>query len=89
MSSLEIKRLTLSEFNKVATGFSEREEEAWDRTRHVMSYIVNYGGMGGGKKYYSPQEILSLTKDQEQGVFHINNDIRAYKLLERFKVENG
>lgn len=89
MSSLEIKRLTLSEFNKVATGYNEREEDAWDRTRHVMSSIINYGGMGGGKKYYSPQEVLSLSKDKEEAVVHINSDIHAYKLLERFKVENG
>lgn len=72
----------------MATGWYESQEEEWDRTRHLMAFILNYSGMGMSGKTYSPQEVLSLSKDNSNVITYINSDIKAYKLLERFKI-NG
>jgi len=85
LKPIEIKALTLLEFNMVLEGYVAREQEEWDRTRTVMSYIRTFAGMGASK-YWTPEEILGLHKDKAFKVRPIRTYAEAMDLLNSFSV---
>lgn len=82
---MEVEELTLAQFNLMFTGHLRREENEWDKTRNIMSFILNYGG-NGGKKLYQPDQVLPLHKDKKKKtVKKITSDKEAYELLKEFE----
>lgn len=82
---MEVRAITLLEFNMVLEGFIAREENEWDRTRTVMSYIRTFAGMGASK-YWTPEEILGLNKDKVNQPKPIRTYKQAIELLRSFQV---
>lgn len=65
------------------TGYQRREEREWNRTRHLMTYTLNYGGMGV-KKIYQPKEIWPLSLDTEDEKRMITTMAMAMELYKEF-----
>lgn len=81
---LEIKKLTLKEFSLMLTGYLAKQDREWDRTRHIMSYIATYAGMGA-KEFVSPQSIYPLPIDKEGEKRMITTEKQALELLKEFE----
>lgn len=79
----EVKRLTLKEFDLAYTGFLEREEEKWDRVRHIMWATISYGGMGT-KKPIQVKDVIQLHKDKRAAKKHIKSKFQALEFLRTF-----
>lgn len=75
--------MTLKEFDLAYTGYLEREEEEWDRTRHIMWATISYGGMGT-KKPLQPKDIVKLHKDKRSEAKHIKSKFQALEFLRTF-----
>jgi hypothetical protein len=67
-------------------GYQRRNEEEWDRTRNLMAYQLNFGGMGT-KKPYLPSDIIRLRRDEINVKRPIKSMLQAMKILKHF--ENG
>jgi len=67
-------------------GYQRRNEEEWDRTRNLMAFQLNYGGMGA-KKPYMPSDIMRLSRDTAHIKKPIKTLLQAMKILKHF--ENG
>lgn len=81
---LEVKSLTLVSFTQLLKGYYDRQEEQWDMTRHIMSTVMNYGGMGSSK-FVSPEEVIKLSRDDRGKVRYITTMKSAIELLESMK----
>jgi hypothetical protein len=66
------------------TGYYRKQEQEWDRTRHIMSYVVSFAGMGGGK-FYKPSDVLPLALDMEGEKRMITTMHMAMLLLKDFQ----
>lgn len=80
----EVKKLTLKDFNLALTGYMARQHREWDRTRHIMSYVATFGGMGS-KEFVRPENIYPLPQDVEQTKRKITNAQEANELLKDFE----
>lgn len=89
LKPIEVKRLTLGEFNAMYTGYKRRQEHEWDRTRHVMTTVIN--GYFGIKKSYTPEQVMKLEKDRNTAdiIPKIKSDYEAYQLLREFEQWQG
>lgn len=79
----EVKRLTLKEFNLMYTGYFRREEREWNRTRLLMTYILNYAGMGA-TQFKQPQEVWPLDMDKKFIRPKIKTIAQAMRLLKEY-----
>lgn len=84
LSPREVRRLNFRHFNLMLTGYLNRQNREWDRTRHLMSYIATYAGMGASQ-FVSPQEIRPLPQDYEDIKQPIKTVEQARKLLNEFE----
>jgi len=84
MKPLEVKALLLKDFNLMLTGYMRAEEREWNRTRHLMSFILNYGGVGS-KDYHTPQSIMPLDMDAENTKRLITTMKQAIQLFKEFR----
>jgi len=73
--------MTLKEFLLITTAYSDRQEDEWERTAHLMSAVINYGGMGVTEPIQA-QEIFDLRKHQEGKVEPITSWEEAMELIE-------
>lgn len=80
----EVRKLNLKHFNLMLTGYVNAQNREWDRTRHVMSYIASFGGMGS-KEFLKPQDIWPLPQDTEGIKKMIKTVEQAKKLLNEFE----
>lgn len=80
----EVKKLTLKEFNLALTGYMARQHREWDRTRHIMSFVATFGGMGS-KEFVTPQSVYPLPADKEETKKKITNAAQAATLLKEFE----
>lgn len=83
LKPIEVKALTLKDFNRMLRGHLKRQENQWDVARHIMWATINFGGMGI-KKMLSPQEIYPLSKDRTQEEPKIQTLEQAESLLDKF-----
>lgn len=83
LKPIEVKALTIREFNLMLTGYRRRQEEEWNHTRHIMAYVLNYGGMGT-QQLYKPQDIWPLDLDTENEVKPIRTMQQALQLLKEY-----
>lgn len=83
LKPLEVKALTLKDFNLMYTGYFRRQEKEWNRTRHVMAFILNYGGMGA-KQFQKPQDIWPLEMDKQITKRRIRTMAQAMSLLKEY-----
>lgn len=79
----EVDALTLMEFDLMLTGYQRREEESWDRTRHLMWAVISYGGQGL-KKPISVQDTIPLNKDSRNRKRYIVNEFQAIEFIKTF-----
>jgi hypothetical protein len=80
----EVERCTLGQFNLMLLGYQRRQEKEWDRTRHIMAFILNYAGFGA-KEFHHPKDIFPLHMDNEDKKKRINSIKQAYALLKEFE----
>lgn len=64
-------------------GYARRKEHEWNHTRHIMAYVLNYGGLGA-KETYKPQDIWPLELDKEDEKRMITTMAQAMILLKDF-----
>lgn len=84
MSGDEIERCTLKEFNLRLLGYQRRQEREWDRTRHIMAFVLNYSGMGA-KEFHHPKDIYPLSLDRENEKRKITTLKQVWALLKEFE----
>ena len=84
LKPLEIKALTLRDFNLMLTGYQRREDIENNRTRQIMTFILNYGGMGASE-YFSAEKVWPLSIDKENEKRMITNLRMAKELLKEFE----
>ncbi len=80
----EVRRLTLKEFNLMLTGYIQRQNREWDRTRHLMSYIASFAGMGA-QEFVDPKKIWPLPSDNDGQKKMITTAAQAEQLLKEFE----
>jgi len=80
----EVERCTLGQFNLMLTGYKRRQERDWDRTRHIMAFILNYAGWGA-KEFHHPKDIYPLDLDREEIKHRITSRKQAWALLKEFE----
>lgn len=80
----EVERCTLKDFNLMLTGYQRRQEREWDRTRHIMAFILNYAGWGA-KEFHHPKDIYPLGLDKENEKRKITTLKQALALLKEFE----
>lgn len=81
----EVKRVTMKEFNLMFTGYLARENREWNRTRHIMSYIATYAGMGA-KDFVDPKSIWPLPFDNEDQKKYIKTIKQVLELINEFEL---
>lgn len=82
----EVKSLYLRDFNLMLTGHYKRQEQQWNHTRHIMTYVLNYGGMGLAEPF-KPQDIWPLHMDKEDEKRMITTMQQAMDLLKQFEAD--
>lgn len=80
----EVRKLNLKHFNLMLTGYIHGQNREWDRTRHLMSYIATYGGMGSSE-FVSPKDVWPLPQDMEGVKKMIKTVEQAQQLLNEFE----
>ena len=73
--------MTLTEFLLLTTAYSDRQEDEWERTAHIMSAVMNFSGMGL-KEPIAANEIFSLRKHQEDVLKPITSWEEARELID-------
>lgn len=81
---LEVEACTLRDFSLMMTGYQRREEREWDRTRHIMAFILNFSGWGA-KEFQHPKDIYPLGIDRENEKRRITTLKQAWALLNEFE----
>lgn len=84
LKPLEIKALNLRDFNLMLTGYQRRQDIENNRTRQVMTFILNYGGMGA-KEYFPAEKIWPLSIDKEDEKRMVTSLKMAKELLKEFE----
>jgi hypothetical protein len=84
LSAREVKTCTLKEFFLLLNGYYRRNEEEWDRTRNIMAFQLNYGGLGL-KNPKRPQDIIKLKRDEAKVKKPIRTLAQAMEMLNEFK----
>lgn len=84
LKPLEVKALTLKDFNLMLTGYQRRLDIENNRTRQIMTFILNYSGMGA-KEFYPAEKIWPLHSDKEDEKRMITNLRMAKELLTEFE----
>lgn len=84
LKPVEVEACTLRDFDLMMTGYQRRQERDWDRTRHIMSYILNFSGWGA-KEFQYPKDILPLNIDKENERRKITTLKQALALLKEFE----
>lgn len=79
----EVDFIELKEFDLLLTGYIRRQERETNRTRHLLSSIEAFSGMGGGT-YTPPQERWPLAIDEENKKQMIATLSQAKKLYKEF-----
>jgi hypothetical protein len=79
----EVKKLTLKEFDLMLTGYNRRQEREWDRTRHLLSFIQAFAGMGASE-YTPPHDLFPLSLDNENKKRMITTLAQAKALYKEF-----
>jgi len=80
----EVNMLTMKEFNLMFTGYLARQDREWNRTRHLMSYIASFGGMGA-KDFVDPRSIWELPIDREYEKKYIKTLKQCLELINEFE----
>jgi len=81
----EVRKTTLKEFGLMLNGYIARQHREWDRTRHIMSYIATFAGLGA-KEFVTPQSVYPLPTDgEETKKMKITTSAQAEKLLKEFE----
>lgn len=83
LKPVEVRMLTLKEFDLMLTGYNRRQEREWDRTRHLLSFIQTFAGIGASQ-YTSPQELFPLSLDNENKKRMITTMAQAKTLYKEF-----
>lgn len=66
------------------TGYLANQDREWNRTRHIMSYIGTFAGMGA-KEFMRPEDVIALPMDQEGLKKPITTEKQALELLKEFE----
>lgn len=61
----EVEKMTLVQFLIIASAYEDRQEDEWERTAHLMSAVINYGGMGVSEPIKA-EDIFNLRKHQDE-----------------------
>lgn len=85
LKPLEVKKLTLRDFNLMFTGYQRRQDVENNRTRQVMTFILNYGGMGANE-YFPAEKVWPLAMDKEDEKKMITSLRMAKDLLQEFEL---
>lgn len=85
LKPLEVDVLTMKEFNLMFTGYLARQDREWNRTRHLMSYIVSYAGMGANE-FVDPKSIWGLPIDREDQKKNIKTMKQVLDLINEFEL---
>lgn len=80
----EVKKLTLKHFNLMLTGYVNRQNREWDRTRHIMCYVANFSGLGS-TEFLQPKDIRPLPQDSDDVKKMIKTPEQAKQLLNEFE----
>lgn len=81
---MEVNLLTMKEFNFMFTGYVARENREWNRTRHIMSYIISYAGFGAGE-FVNPKTIWPLPIDNEDQIKYLTTLKQCLELINEFE----
>lgn len=85
MRGVEVRSLTLKEYERISIGREESKAEQWQYIRAIETAFINYGGMGT-KKYVPETEIRPLPLiDTKYVVMPIRTIEQAYKLLNKWQ----
>lgn len=84
LTPLEVKKLTLKDYQLISLGYARRTEIQLNHTRHIMWSVINFGGMGLVDKV-SPEQIWPLSMDKEGKKKMITTIAMAIKLLKEFE----
>jgi hypothetical protein len=79
----EVRKTYLKDFNLLLLGYQRRQEQEWNRTRHLYAAIRNFAGMGA-KEAVQPQSLIPLYMDEEDKIQPIRNIKQAMQLLKEF-----
>lgn len=82
----QVDAVLLKDFNLIITGYYRRQDREWNQTRHLLSFIKTFGGMGGSE-YTPPQDIWPLPMDTEDEVKMITSLKLAIELLNDFMAD--
>jgi hypothetical protein len=79
----------MKEFNLMFTGYVARQDREWNRTRHLMSYIASFAGMGASE-FVDPKRIWPLPIDREDQKKYITTLKQCLELITEFEASiNG
>lgn len=71
------------------SGYQDRQNREWNRTRHIMSYIASFSGMGA-KEFVNPKSIWSLPIDKLDEKKYIKTLKQCLELINEFEISvNG
>lgn len=85
----QVKALLLKEWHLMFLGYQANQNREWNRTRHLMSYIASYAGMGA-KDFVHPKSIWPLPIDKEETKKYIKTLKQCLDLINEFEVSiNG
>lgn len=79
----EVKTLNFKHFTLMLKGYQARQNREWDRTRHIMSYIASFAGMGS-TEIVQPTVIWPLPQDTYWEKKPIRTVKQALELLKEF-----
>lgn len=89
LKPLEVNTLLFKEWHLMFLGYQDRQNREWNRTRHLMSYIASYAGMGA-RDFVHPKNIWPLPFDREDQKKYIKTLKQCLDLINEFEVSiNG
>lgn len=74
----------MKEFNLMMTGYVARQNREWNHTRHLMSYIASFSGMGV-RDFVDPKTIWPLPADKEDQKKYIKTLKQCLELINEFE----
>jgi hypothetical protein len=81
----QVRVLTMKEFNLMFTGYLAREDRKWNHTRHIMSYVASFAGMGA-RDFVEPKNIWPLPFDKEDQKKYIKTLKQVLELINEFEL---
>lgn len=79
----EVHFIELREFDLLLTGYQRRQDRETNRTRHILSFIQAFSGMGASE-FTPPDKIWPLAIDEEGKKRMITTIEQAKKLFKEF-----